>query len=213
MRLGSQYRLSSFRAHGVQFEGERILDIGCHDGALLASLEGKIRVGVDVELLMPRSGVLMVRADGRHLPFCSGWFDQLIALDVIEHVPDDTNLVREMVRVTRPGGKLFVTAPSAGIRIFPSLLSGWVSARWGHRWRRGYKQQELGELVGLSCSYTLKQWNAPAYRFWYLPLRLLSALWPTFALRVVDWIAGWDASHADGDRGFYWMWCEVKGRE
>jgi ubiquinone/menaquinone biosynthesis C-methylase UbiE len=208
MRLGSQYRLNCFRTYGVRFEGERVLDVGCHDGDLLISLESGLRVGVDIALLSLRDSVLVVQADGRRLPFRSGSFDQTIALDVIEHVPDGAQIIHEMVRVTFCGGRLFVTTPSASIRMFPPFLTGWISSKWGHCWRRGYTESELWELVGNRCSCSVLQWNAPAYRFWYLPLRLLSVVWPASARHFVGWVARWDARHRRGHRGFYWMWCE-----
>jgi SAM-dependent methyltransferase len=208
MRLGSQYRLSSLRAYGVRFDGDRVLDVGCHDGTLLSSLKSGLRVGVDIAPRLPRGSLPVVQADGRRLPFRSESFDQTIALDVIEHVPDGAQITSEMVRVTRRGGRLFLTTPSANICMFPPFLTGWISARWGHRWRRGYTGDGMRDLMGDGCCCSILQWNAPAYRFWYLPLRLLSAAWPALVRCFVDWIARWDAHHTDGDRGFYWMWCE-----
>jgi glycosyltransferase involved in cell wall biosynthesis len=207
-RLGSQYRLDCFRAYGVQFEGERVLDVGCHDTTLLSTLRGKLSVGVDLDPALPRGSVLMVRADACRLPFRSASFDQVIAADVIEHVPDDAGMMREMARVTRQRGKVFVTTPSADIRMFPPFLTGWISDKWGHWLRRGYTEHGLRSLVGDECRCTVLEWNAPAYRFWYLPLRLLSAISASLAQRVVNWVARWDARHPKGQRGFYWMRCE-----
>jgi SAM-dependent methyltransferase len=208
-RLGQEYRRRSFHVRGISFPGERTLDVGCHDGALLASLEGRVRVGVDLEPSAPSEVVWMVQADGCSLPFPAGCYDQILALDVLEHVPDDTGLASELLRVSRPGGRILVTTPAITIRMFPPFLTHWISARWGHRWRRGYSEHRLGELMGGQCSCTIEQWNAPAYRFSYLLLRLLVAIFPPLALRLVDWIARYDARHAQGHHGFYWMWCDV----
>lgn len=46
------------------------------------------------------------------LPIRSGAFDVVAALDLIEHVPDHARGVRELVRVTRPGGHLLFTVPA-----------------------------------------------------------------------------------------------------
>lgn len=197
------------RAREIALEGERILDVGCHSGALLASLDARLRVGVDLEPHEPGKPVWMVQADGRSLPFPTGCFDQVLALDVLEHVADDERLAGELVRVSRPGGRVFVTAPAATIRLFPAFLTGWISARWGHHWRRGYTEQGLTELMGSPCSCAVNQWNAPAYRLTYLPLRLLAVVWPRLAVRLVTWIARYDALHSPGHHGFYWMWCDV----
>ena len=46
------------------------------------------------------------------LPWDDGTFDLITCLDVIEHTPDDITALRELRRVTRPGGFLLVTVPA-----------------------------------------------------------------------------------------------------
>lgn len=46
------------------------------------------------------------------LPFESGSFDYVISFQVIEHIKDDIELVRELHRVLRPGGKVIITTPN-----------------------------------------------------------------------------------------------------
>ena len=43
-------------------------------------------------------------ADGMALPFGDGTFDVVHAHQVLQHVPDPVGMLREMRRVTRPGG-------------------------------------------------------------------------------------------------------------
>ncbi len=45
------------------------------------------------------------------LPFGDGAFDLAVALDVLEHVPDDRLALRELGRVVAAGGRLVVTVP------------------------------------------------------------------------------------------------------
>ena len=52
------------------------------------------------------------------LPFGDDSFHLVTCLDVIEHTRDDTRALGELLRVTRPGGYLLVTAPA-----YPSLWS------------------------------------------------------------------------------------------
>ena len=47
------------------------------------------------------------------LPFNDGTFDFVISFQVIEHIKQDTEFVREVHRVLRPSGKFIVTTPNA----------------------------------------------------------------------------------------------------
>ena len=47
------------------------------------------------------------------MPFADETFDVVTCLDVIEHTPDDTVSLAELLRVTKPGGALIVTVPVA----------------------------------------------------------------------------------------------------
>jgi len=46
------------------------------------------------------------------MPFPDSRFDLVLALDIIEHVPDDLQALRELFRTLRPGGSLLVTVPA-----------------------------------------------------------------------------------------------------
>jgi SAM-dependent methyltransferase len=48
---------------------------------------------------------------GDALPFADGSFDAMLAFEVVEHVDDDTRLIGEIARVTRPGGTLILSTP------------------------------------------------------------------------------------------------------
>jgi SAM-dependent methyltransferase len=56
----------------------------------------------------PSTDVLGV---GEHLPFATGSFDAALSLNVLEHVRDPFRCARELARVVRPEGKLYVSAP------------------------------------------------------------------------------------------------------
>ena len=45
--------------------------------------------------------------------FASGSFDYVVCFQVIEHIKNDTEFVREVARVLRPGGKFIVSTPNA----------------------------------------------------------------------------------------------------
>jgi len=103
--------------------GERILDLGCGQGAFIgaARAAGADAVGADVaEAALQRARhrhpdvpFVLVPWDGP-LPFDDGAFDLVWASEVIEHVGDTGRWLSEVRRVLLPGGRLLVTTPSHG---------------------------------------------------------------------------------------------------
>ncbi len=55
--------------------------------------------------------------NGQSLSFADGYFDVVTCLEVIEHVDDPRQLLREIARVLRPGGHAVLTCPNVR---FPS---------------------------------------------------------------------------------------------
>jgi SAM-dependent methyltransferase len=94
--------------------GTRVLDVGCGLGdlAAAAAARGAVATGTDlaggmVEAARRRHPRLeFVRADGEALPFDDGVFDATLAAFVINHMPDAERGAAELVRVTRPGGRV-----------------------------------------------------------------------------------------------------------
>lgn len=103
-----------FADFGGVSEGLRVLDVGCGPGALTAELVARVgaeRVAaVDpsepfVEAARERhSGVLVRQAPAEELPFDDASFDAALAQLVVHFMTDPVAGLREMRRVTRPGG-------------------------------------------------------------------------------------------------------------
>src|SRR5262245_35294962 len=51
-------------------------------------------------------------ADIQRLTHADASFDTVISCETIEHVPDPRQALRELARVLRPGGRLFLTTPN-----------------------------------------------------------------------------------------------------
>jgi SAM-dependent methyltransferase len=115
-RSGQERRLDMIR-RWVNLEGH-ILDNGCGLGTYLRAF-GRYdnrRFGLEVELERAVQAQAhahgVVQGVGERLPFAAGTFDFVFSNEVIEHVDDDGLYAAEMVRVTRPGGRILIFCPN-----------------------------------------------------------------------------------------------------
>jgi SAM-dependent methyltransferase len=146
--------------------GERLLDLGCGGGrhAFEAAKRGARVVAIDAgadevarvrdtlgamaeagEIRNP-SGTGAVQGDALRLPFPDAVFDRVIAAEVLEHIPSDSDAMRELVRVLRPGGLMAVTVPRYGPELVNWILSDeYHNTPGGHV--RIYRRSELTERL------------------------------------------------------------------
>lgn len=96
--------------------GDRVLDVGAGTGVSTAELatSGAYAVGMDLSIGMLRAGrrvrpeVPLLAGDALRLPFPDQSFDAVTISFALRNVVDPTAALREMARVTRPGGRLVV---------------------------------------------------------------------------------------------------------
>jgi demethylmenaquinone methyltransferase/2-methoxy-6-polyprenyl-1,4-benzoquinol methylase len=96
--------------------GERVLDVGAGTGISTAELgrPGAFAVGADLSIGMLRAGrrarpdVVLLAGDALRLPFADGTFDAVTISFALRNVVDTEGALRELARVTRPGGRLVV---------------------------------------------------------------------------------------------------------
>ena len=137
--------------------GQRALDVGCGPGALTAPLVGLLGVDAVAAVDPSESFVAFVRerlpgldvrtAAAERLPFDDDGFDLALAQLVVHFMADPVAGLREMARVTRPGGTVaasvwdhaggggpLATFWQAVLEIDPGALdeSGLAGAREGH---------------------------------------------------------------------------------
>ena len=116
-RYGQDRRLDLVRSH-VPLEGKRILDIGCGIGAYVQQFRRFTPDvwGIDIEhdrvLIGSQSSPNLSVAVGEHLPFKDGSFDMVFLHEVLEHVQDDQQTIREAERVLSPGGHIVIFVPN-----------------------------------------------------------------------------------------------------
>ena len=128
----------------------RVADIGCGPGMFLSHLcrHGNHVYAADIdEESLGRT--LARRAGDRNLsgvvtlvsglPFPDSFLDTVLFLEVLEHLEDDRQALRELWRVLVPGGKMVLSVP-----VPPGEIN--EGEKWGHK-REGYLLKEIQGLV------------------------------------------------------------------
>lgn len=129
-------------------DGMRALDLGCGAGRHLHAMYYRAygtSIGVDLgfaDVVRTRKGFEdcpdmaperprhfgLAQASALALPFPGGSFDVVVCSEVLEHIPDYRLALREIARVTKPGGRLGVSVP----RYWPEHLCWRLEERY-HR--------------------------------------------------------------------------------
>lgn len=145
--------------------GCRVLDVGCgagrhsfeayrrgaevvafdQDRAELANVRRMCTAMAEAGEVPDGASATTVTGDMLELPFPDGWFDRVIAAEVLEHLPEDEKAMWELARVVRPGGMVAVTVP----RWLPERVCWALSAAY-HQVPGGHVRiYRAGELLAL----------------------------------------------------------------
>ena len=170
-----------FERHALPAQA-RVLDVGCGTGeldAFLGELHPDARIdGIDIDEAHLARARVRCAALGERAHFALGdafalaaadaSYDLTICRHVVQAVPEVPKLLAELVRVTRPGGRLHVLAEDYGLMQFaPTRLDSddfWRSGAWeyarriGCDLRIGRKMPALFAAAGLQdirCDYVV----------------------------------------------------------
>lgn len=136
-----------------------ILDCGCGEGHLLDRLKGD-KFGVDhSEISLKRAkeknpGAKFYSSDITQLPFEDEFFQVVTCSEVLEHITDYRSAISEILRVTKPGGKIIISVPNERnwtigrlfMLRFPPKLEDHVNS---------FKPRDLAEVLGFSPKQTI----------------------------------------------------------
>lgn len=96
-----------------------VVDIGCGSGAIAGRLRDRFDLyrGCDVVRYVafpnePWASFTKVDLNARSYPVPDACADLVLCIEAIEHVENPRALVRELVRIARPGGRIVVTTPN-----------------------------------------------------------------------------------------------------
>jgi ubiquinone/menaquinone biosynthesis C-methylase UbiE len=208
--------------------GARVLEVGCGTGVVardLAALVGRrgavTAVDPSATLLararaLSRGGaggrLVFRRADGHRLPFGDGRFDVTLAITVILHVADPLRVVKEMARVTRPGGRVGLQDQDFGLigaahpdRALTATILDGVAARIYSEPHSGRRLGALLRAAGLTevrmLADTYQDTTLTQFSRSFLGRRAENAV----RFGIVDaptaerWLDGFNALHAEGN--------------
>lgn len=118
----------------------RLLDVGCGTNDLVRRYDGD-GIGADVHQW---GDVDVVVDNSAELPFDDESFDSAAIIAALNHIPNRNEVLREIRRVLRPGGRLILTM------IPPKISAVWHFLR--RPWDADQKERgmEEGEVYGLS---------------------------------------------------------------
>ena len=111
--------------------GTKVIDVGCgagrhsfeayrrgadvvafdQDADELTNVDTMFRAMADAGEVPLSARAETVVGDALALPYPDGTFDCVIASEILEHVPADTTVIDELIRVLKVGGSLAVTVP------------------------------------------------------------------------------------------------------
>jgi 2-polyprenyl-3-methyl-5-hydroxy-6-metoxy-1,4-benzoquinol methylase len=140
-----------------------IVDVGCGDGLLLSRIMRQTHsrgvIGLDINAMALQfvaaesryhgmeSRVIPVRANLYILPIPTESADIVICSEVVEHLTDDTQALREIQRILKPGGALILTTPNDG----NLLTRAWAMLK--------YRKTGMASLA-LSSETPAERWTA-----------------------------------------------------
>ena len=199
----SLYRWQVFQhVFSPQFRNVPTLDLGCNNGAFLVRIVGCPKIGLDLTILpeVKNLGLTLTCADATRVPFKDNYFQQIIVFDLIEHVGDDREVLREASRVLAPGGVMWISTPAHDFRLFPRRLTARAARGWGHV-RNGYTAEELIDKLPCSVEVNVTYWNEPLLRFAYIGLRASNSCAPRLARWGARQCFRFDRHWPEGKRG------------
>jgi ubiquinone/menaquinone biosynthesis C-methylase UbiE len=138
--------------------GDRVLDLGCGKGTTaiyLARKYGCDVTGIDLSDELVAQAISLARrarmghracfriADAESLPFRDGEFDVVISQAVLVLVKDKSRVIREALRVTKPGGRV-----------------GWLELSW----QRAPSPDFLQSVSDVLCAYCMQ--NVETFQDW-----------------------------------------------
>jgi len=196
LRRSAREILVYHRLPGEKAYNKRTLDIGCGDGFKTARLSKRYDItGIDIfpqQIDSDRKkhpGVDFRVMNAEKLEFPDGCFDEIYALDVLEHVDNLYAAIKEVKRVLKKGGILNINIPY------------WRSEEWLKKLRPTYFEEihhvrtfgecELEELIAESGFSLIKKKRAEFFSHVFYYYIFKSKTRSNSQLEIGNWRENW----------------------
>jgi SAM-dependent methyltransferase len=110
--------------------GSRVLDLGARTGSFHTGRGDLCLVRLDLEIPARRGQGAYVAGDAARMPFAGQCFDLIVSNHSLEHFPELALAVREIGRVIRNDGVLFIAVPDA--TTLTDRIYRWLAHGGGH---------------------------------------------------------------------------------
>lgn len=155
-----------------------LLDIGTGSGHVISRIARECRSATSVNVTDERvvkEGYTFQQVPDVHLPFADASFDVVISNQVIEHIPPQETHIREIHRVLRPKGTVYLATPAKFALIEPHFrlpFLSWLPRAWADRYVRACGREKF-DVYPLSMG-DLKRLTAGLFRLENVMPRLLN---------------------------------------
>lgn len=168
--------------------GGRVLDVACGLGfgsRLLAKTAGEV-YGVDhdqVSIVLAKaswsqqSNLKFYLSDAAKTPFANNFFDGVVSLETIEHLPDYDRFLQEVNRVLKPKGTFILSTPDRKVTQEILLDTSYRNPFHLHEFSRSELEEILSRYFVISGVYG-QFFYQPS--FWRLAIRNVGRLWFRF---------------------------------
>ena len=173
----------------VSLKGLRVLDVGCGGGILADAMarKGADVLGIDLAskaLKVAQLHALETQTEGVHYQEISaealaaeqpGRFDVVTCMEMLEHVPDPSSVVKACATLVKPGGHVFFSTINRNPKAFLFAIVGAeyvlnLLPRGTHEYAKLIKPSELAgyaRSVGLNLTHTKGlQYNPLTKNYW-----------------------------------------------
>lgn len=98
--------------------GKTFVDVGCEQGYISAKVRCKEKILVDIDTKNLEAakkinkGARLVQSDAQKINLPDDSADIVLSAAILEHLPDPSKGFSELVRITRPNGRIIINVPN-----------------------------------------------------------------------------------------------------